>query len=137
MAKEKNTAAVLAGILAGAAAGLVLGVLFAPEEGKETRKKLKAKANDLKDQALDEYDKVSEKVKSEYGNLSDKAKENLDKVKKVMPAMTGPTISEVLSKEETVAVQAVIDEDVVFELVNDLRNAGAKDILVVPIERII
>lgn len=64
-------------------------------------------------------------------------KENLDKVKKVMPAMTGPTISEVLSKEETVAVQAVIDEDVVFELVNDLRNAGAKDILVVPIERII
>lgn len=61
-------------------------------------------------------------------------KENLDKVKKVMPAMTGPTISEVLSKEETVAVQAVIDEDVVFELVNDLRNAGAKDILVVPMK---
>ena len=64
-------------------------------------------------------------------------KKDLDKVKEVMPAMTGPTISEVLSKEETVAVQAVIDEDVVFELVNDLRNAGAKDILVVPIERII
>ena len=62
---------------------------------------------------------------------------DLDKVKEVMPAMTGPTISEVLSKEETVAVQAVIDEDIVFELVNDLRNAGAKDILVVPIERII
>lgn len=62
---------------------------------------------------------------------------DLDKVKDVMPAMTGPTISEVLSKEKTVAVQAVIDEDEVFELVNDLRNAGAKDILVVPIERII
>lgn len=63
--------------------------------------------------------------------------ECLDKVKKVMPSMSGPTISEVLSEEKTVAVQAVIDEDVVFELVNDLRNAGAKDILVVPIERII
>ncbi len=63
--------------------------------------------------------------------------EDLDKVKEVMPAMTGPTISEVLSREKTVAVQAVIDEDIVFELVNDLRNAGAKDILVVPIERII
>ena len=49
----------------------------------------------------------------------------------------GDSLDEVLSKEETVAVQAVIDEDVVFELVNDLRNAGAKDILVVPIERII
>lgn len=65
------------------------------------------------------------------------AKEDLDKVKEVMPSMAGPTISEVLSKEATVAVQAVIDEDEVFELVNDLRNAGAKDILVVPIERII
>ena len=41
------------------------------------------------------------------------------------------------SAEKTVAVQAVIDEKQVFELVNDLRNAGAKDILVVPIERII
>ena len=47
------------------------------------------------------------------------------------------TISEVLSEEKTVAVQAVIDERQVFELVNDLRNAGARDILVVPIERII
>lgn len=62
---------------------------------------------------------------------------DLDEVKKLMPSMEGPTVSEVLSKEKTVAVQAVIDEDQVFELVNDLRNAGAKDILVVPIERII
>ena len=62
---------------------------------------------------------------------------DLDKVKEVMPSMGGLTISEVLSEKETVAVQAVIDEKQVFELVNDLRNAGARDILVVPIERII
>ena len=80
MSKKSNSGAVLAALLAGAATGVILGLLYAPEEGKETRKKIKAKANDLKDQALDEYDKVSEKVKSEYGNLSDKAKENLDKV---------------------------------------------------------
>ena len=67
-------------------------------------------------------------------NVKDK---DLDKVKEVMPSMGGLTISEVLSNEKTVAVQAVIDEKQVFELVNDLRNAGAKDILVVPIERII
>jgi len=63
--------------------------------------------------------------------------QDLDEVRKLMPSMEGPTVSEVLSKEKTVAIQAVIDEDQVFELVNDLRNAGAKDILVVPIERII
>lgn len=63
--------------------------------------------------------------------------DDLNKVKEVMPSMGGLTISEVLSDKKTVAVQAVIDEKQVFELVNDLRNAGARDILVVPIERII
>ena len=62
---------------------------------------------------------------------------DLPAVKEVMPSMGGLTISEVLSNEETVAAQAVINEDEVFELINKLRNAGAKDILVVPIERII
>jgi len=62
---------------------------------------------------------------------------DLDNVKKVMPSLGGLTISEVLSDKKAVAVQAVIDEKEVFELVNDLRNAGAHDILVVPIERII
>ncbi|WP_296888024.1 ATP phosphoribosyltransferase [uncultured Methanobrevibacter sp.] len=62
---------------------------------------------------------------------------DLDAVRKLMPSMEGPTVSEVLSKEKTVAIQAVVDEEEVFELVNNLRKAGAKDILVVPIERII
>ena len=62
---------------------------------------------------------------------------DLNNVKEVMPSMGGLTISEVLSDKKTVAVQAVIDEKQVFTLVNDLRNAGARDILVVPIERII
>jgi len=39
MSKKNNTAGVLAGLLAGAAAGVILGMLYAPEEGKETRKK--------------------------------------------------------------------------------------------------
>ena len=64
------------------------------------------------------------------------AKKDLCEVQKVMPAMSGP-VSEVLSKDETMAVQAGVAEDEVFELVNKLRNAGARDILVVPIERII
>ena len=65
------------------------------------------------------------------------AKDKLLDVQKVMPAMSGPTVSEVLSSEATVAVQAVVDEEEVFELVNKLKNAGARDILIVPIERII
>ncbi|RBQ22998.1 ATP phosphoribosyltransferase [Candidatus Methanobinarius endosymbioticus] len=66
------------------------------------------------------------------------SKDNLQSIKSLMPSMTGPTVSEVLSdQEETVAVQAVVDDEEVFDLVNKLKNAGARDILVVPIERII
>lgn len=43
MARKGNTATVLAGLLAGAAAGVILGMLFAPEDGKTTRKKLRKK----------------------------------------------------------------------------------------------
>ncbi|MGF7117518.1 ATP phosphoribosyltransferase [Methanobacterium oryzae] len=64
-------------------------------------------------------------------------KEVLDDVKKAMPGLTGPTVSHVLSDSEVVAVHAVVDEHEVFNTVNELKKIGARDILVVPIERII
>lgn len=57
---NNNVAGVLAGLLAGAAAGVILGMLYAPEEGTETRKKIKTKAKDLKHQAEGKYSEVSE-----------------------------------------------------------------------------
>lgn len=64
-------------------------------------------------------------------------KSKLDLITDAMPGMTGPTVSQVLSKKNMVAVHAVVNESEVFQLINKLRNVGAKDILVVPIERII
>lgn len=64
-------------------------------------------------------------------------KNALEDIKIVMPGLTGPTVSEVLSDNDIVAVQAVVDERDVFNLVNRLKKIGARDILVVPIERII
>lgn len=64
-------------------------------------------------------------------------KESLEDVKKAMPGLTGPTVSQVLSNDEIVAVHAVVDEHEVFNVVNKLKKVGARDILVVPIERII
>ena len=103
--------------------------LIANKESLETRSELiEAVSTSIKG-VLD-----ADRIKLIMMNVKD---DDLNNVKKVMPSMGGLTISEVLSDEKTVAVQAVIDEKEVFELVNDLRNAGAKDILVVPIERII
>jgi len=63
--------------------------------------------------------------------------EVLDEVKNAMPGMTGPTVSQVLSNKGVVAVHAVVNEQEVFQVVNRLKRIGARDILVVPIERII
>jgi ATP phosphoribosyltransferase len=63
--------------------------------------------------------------------------EALNEVKRAMPGMTGPTVSQVLSDNGVVAVHAVVSEDEVFQVVNRLKKIGARDILVVPIERII
>ena len=65
------------------------------------------------------------------------AEEFLDDVKKAMPGLTGPTVSRVLSSKDIMAVHAVVDERDVFNLVNQLKKIGARDILVMPIERII
>jgi len=65
------------------------------------------------------------------------AEESLDKIKQAMPGLTGPTVSNVLSDDGVMAVHAVVDEKDVFNLVNKLKKIGARDILVVPIERII
>ncbi|MCI5867589.1 MAG: ATP phosphoribosyltransferase [Methanosphaera sp.] len=64
-------------------------------------------------------------------------KEDLDKVKDVIPGMGGPTVSEVYGDDNMVAVHSVISEKEVFSTINKLRKIGAKDLLVVPIERIL
>lgn len=73
-------------LLTGIAAGVTLGVLFAPESGDETRKKLKKAAEegcdkikdasaDLKDLAADVADDVSGSAAAAYSVAKDKVSE--------------------------------------------------------------
>ena len=64
-------------------------------------------------------------------------KDKLEEIKAAIPGMGGPTISEIYGNDELVAVNSVISERDVFTTLNKLRKLGAKDILVVPIERIL
>ena len=59
----------------------------------------------------------------------------LEAVKNVLPGLSGPTVMDVASKEDLVAVHAVVNEERVYTLINALRRAGAKDILVMAIQR--
>ena len=61
----------------------------------------------------------------------------LEAIKKVLPGLSGPTVMDVASKEDLVAVHAVVNEERVYTLINALRRAGAKDILVMSIQRMI
>ena len=62
---------------------------------------------------------------------------SLEKVKSVLPGLSGPTVMDVASTEDMVAVHAVVNEERVYALINSLKRAGARDILVMSIERMI
>jgi ATP phosphoribosyltransferase len=62
---------------------------------------------------------------------------SLEAIKRVLPGLSGPTVMDVASSENLVAVHAVVNEERVYSLINSLKRAGAKDILVMAIQRMI
>jgi ATP phosphoribosyltransferase len=63
-------------------------------------------------------------------------RDSLDDVREVLPGLGGPTVMDVAG-DDMVAVHAVVDERLVFEVVNDLKQVGASGILVTEIERLV
>jgi len=72
---------VLLGVLAGVAAGALLGVMFAPDKGLDTRKKITKKSDDYTDalkenfnEFLDSISEKFEKVKEEVAGYTEHGK---------------------------------------------------------------
>jgi ATP phosphoribosyltransferase len=63
-------------------------------------------------------------------------KENLQKVLKKLPALQNPTIS-TLSDDKWVAIETVINEGIVRNLILELKDAGAQGIIEYPLNKII
>ena len=61
----------------------------------------------------------------------------LKDVEKIIPGLNGPTVMEVQGPEPMFAVHAVVEADMIFSLIRKLKIIGARDILVLEIERLI
>lgn len=78
--KSKN---VILGIVGGLAAGAVLGILFAPDSGTNTRKKISKKSSELKDNVKDSFSDLLDTIEDKYKNLTSKVKEVKEKAESV------------------------------------------------------
>jgi len=83
---------VLLGIVAGFAAGAVVGILFAPNDGKTTRRKIGEAKDDISDEIKNQMDQVFKKLTNQYeglvgrGNeLLQSGKEKAESVKDQLP----------------------------------------------------
>lgn len=64
------------------------------------------------------------------------ARTNLDRLLKTLPALRNPTISS-LSQEGWVAVETILDEHVVREMIPALKAAGAEGIIEYPLNKVV
>ncbi len=71
----------LLGFVAGAAVGALAGILFAPDKGSETRKKIKTSSGDLADTVKHKFNDFIDGVKNIYTESMDEAEKFGDKAK--------------------------------------------------------
>jgi len=86
---------VLLGVLAGLAAGALVGILFAPEKGAVTRKKISKKTEDLAEgvkekfnEFLDDISEKFEEVKEQVSDFTEQSDKS-EKTKKDVTAAKG------------------------------------------------
>ena len=72
----KNNKALL-GFLGGIAAGALLGVLYAPDKGSKTRKKIKQKGGQYADDAKDKAEEILENFSQKYETLKAESKDHI------------------------------------------------------------
>lgn len=77
----KNGKVVL-GVLAGLATGAFLGILFAPDKGSNTRKKIKQKSQDYADELGHKFNDMVDGISRKFKSAQQEAEEAVEDIKK-------------------------------------------------------
>lgn len=76
----KSTGKILTAIVAGAAIGAIVGILFAPDKGSETRKKIGEEGKKLAEDVKDKFRKGKEKLNELKKDFERTVKEKADEI---------------------------------------------------------
>jgi gas vesicle protein len=68
----------ISGLLVGAAVGAVLGILFAPDKGTETRKRMAKKTEDLGDELKSKYSEAKETIREKFEKIKTEAEDMME-----------------------------------------------------------
>jgi gas vesicle protein len=74
-----STSKILLGFVAGAAVGAALGILFAPDKGAETRRKISEQGNDLADNLKGKFSDLVDGVKEKFSSVKSEAEDVAEK----------------------------------------------------------
>lgn len=77
------------GALAGLAAGAVLGILFAPEKGSKTRKKIARKGSDVADELGEKFNELVNTMSQKIDVLKEEASTIVENGKAAVKAKIG------------------------------------------------
>ena len=75
MGNSNDAAKLIGAMLAGIAIGGALGILFAPDKGSETRKKISTKGTDLTNSIKDKFSEFVDKFRKEMETTQENAQD--------------------------------------------------------------
>ena len=74
-----STTKILAGFIAGAAVGAAIGILFAPDKGTETRRKISEQSNDLADNLKEKFTDLVDGMKEKFSSVKSETEDVAEK----------------------------------------------------------
>ncbi|HEV3222228.1 MAG TPA: YtxH domain-containing protein [Puia sp.] len=74
-----STYKILLGFLAGAVAGAAIGILFAPDKGSETRRKIADESQDLADNLKGKFNNLVDGVKEKFSSIKSETEDVAEK----------------------------------------------------------